>query len=114
MAWVDGRLNSLNISQHGKATTYNAYTSSVSGYKVVQIRERGLSAIHRLCGEADDKADAPPCGRLQYFHIIMAQSSGYCHEICILSIYDEQAIFRPCKIAKKLKMKTGEKFCAHK
>ena len=39
-------------------------TNSVSGHMALQIRERGLSAMHQVCGQADDKGDAVPCGRL--------------------------------------------------
>ena len=37
--------------------------------RAVQIRERGLSAIHQVCGQADDKGDAPPCDRLPALYI---------------------------------------------
>ena len=47
---------------------------SVSGYRVPHIlvsivgslacRQRGLFAIHQVCGQADDKRDAVPCNRL--------------------------------------------------
>jgi perosamine synthetase len=36
----------------------------VRGRKVPQIRERGLPAIHKVCGQADDKGDAVPCDPL--------------------------------------------------
>ena len=36
----------------------------ISGHRVPQMRERGRFAIHQVCGQADDKADAVLCGRL--------------------------------------------------
>jgi len=36
-----------------------------SDHRVPQMRERGLPAIHQVCGQTDDKADAVPCGRLR-------------------------------------------------
>ncbi len=40
------------------------HNPEISGHRVPQMRERGLFAIHQVCGQADDKAGAVPCGRL--------------------------------------------------
>jgi hypothetical protein len=52
-------LKNRNPSQ-GEAPRLAFAPRPVSDYRVVQMRERGLSAIHQVCGEADDKADALP------------------------------------------------------
>ena len=41
-----------------------AYNPEISGHRVPQMGERGLFAIHPVCGQADDKAGAVLCGRL--------------------------------------------------
>jgi sugar fermentation stimulation protein A len=41
------------------------YNPEISGLRVPQMRERGLAAIHQVCGQADDKADVVPCDRLR-------------------------------------------------
>ena len=57
--------SSSTITDHGVRQSGIALVStSVSGRRVLQIRERGLPAIHMVCGQADDKGDAVPCGRL--------------------------------------------------
>ena len=51
-----------------------AHNPGISEHRVPQmrvpivgrsVRQRGLSAIHPVCGQADDKAEAVPCARLQ-------------------------------------------------
>ena len=40
---------------------------TVSDYRVRQVRDRGLGAIHMVCVQADNKADVVPCDRLPFF-----------------------------------------------
>lgn len=42
----------------------------ISGYRVLNIRGKGLLAIHALCRQADDKEDAVPCNRLKGFSLV--------------------------------------------
>jgi len=39
-------------------------TLVVTDHRVRQMRDRGLSAIHMVCEQADNKADVVPCDRL--------------------------------------------------
>jgi len=57
---------------HGVVSKGALCPNTVSDCRVPQMYparghklERGLRAIDRLCEQADDKADAAPCGRLR-------------------------------------------------
>lgn len=41
------------------------YSPKTSGHRVVRMRERGLSALHQACGQADDKNEARPGRRIR-------------------------------------------------
>ncbi|MCX5876479.1 MAG: PEP-utilizing enzyme [Deltaproteobacteria bacterium] len=65
--WSIDRSGLLYILQSrplGHSASGEGQDNSISGHRVPQIRERGLPAIHQVCGQADDKGDAVPCDRL--------------------------------------------------
>jgi len=64
------RSNNLVTDHRAREPRTASAPKSVSDRRVTHIRERGLSATHQVCGQADDKGDAVPCDRLHNLRIV--------------------------------------------
>jgi hypothetical protein len=54
----------VDVTDHRVGDQVQRCTPTVSDYRVRQMRDRGLRAMHMVCEQADNKADVVPCDRL--------------------------------------------------